>query len=133
MAVLGAHANIPVAFHDKLSPPIRSQFSNHKVAAQYHSASTKAMCVLNGAVAPSLISDLVTKMKKNAFSLMIDGSNDSGLEKMNPITIRVFNVNCVKTCFLDMCPTTSSTAEAIFTSMDSRLVKLLGMENPWMN
>ena len=32
-----------------------------------------------------------------------------------------------------MCPTTSSTAEAIFTIMDSRLVKLLGMENPWIN
>ena len=133
MAVLAAHANIPIAFHDKLSPAIRSYFSSYKIAAQYHSESTKAMCMLNGAVAPSLISDLVAKMKKNSFSLMIDGSNDTGLEKMNPITIRIFDVNRVKTCFLDMCSTTSPTAEAICTSMDSRLVKLLGMENPWMN
>ncbi len=127
MAVLGAHVNIPIAFHDKVSPAIRSQFSNHKVAAQYHSASTKAMCMLNGAVAPLLISDLVAKLKMKAFSLMVDESNDTGLENK---TMPIFDVNRVKTSFLDMCPTTSSTAEAIFTSMDSRLVKLL---NPWMN
>ena len=72
-------------------------------------------------------------MKSNPFSLMIDGSNDTGLEKMNPITIRLFNANRVKTSFLDMCPTASATAEAIFNSMDSRLAKLLEMENPWMN
>ena len=54
MAVICAHANIPVAFHDKLSPAIRSQFSDSKVASKYHSASTKAMCMLNGAVLLSL-------------------------------------------------------------------------------
>lgn len=133
MAVLCAHANLPIPFHDKLSPALRSQFSDSKVAAQYHSASTKAMCMLNGAVAPSLMSDLLAKMKTGAFSIMIDGSNNSGLQKMNPTTVRMFDVNLIKTYFLDMCPTTSSTADAIFTSMDSRLVNLLGMENPWMN
>ena len=112
---------------------IRSQFCDSKVAAQYHSASTKTMCVLNGAVTPSLLSELVGKMKVSAFSIMVDGSNDSGLEKMNPITVRIFDVNSVNTYFLDMCPTASSTAEGIFTGMNGRLVKLLGMENPWMN
>ena len=89
--------------------------------------------MLNGAVAPSLISDLVGKMKNEAFSLLIDGSNDTGLEKMNPITVRIFDTNRVKTCFLDMCVTTSSTAEAIFVSMEKKLVALLGITNPWMN
>ena len=45
------------------------------------------MCMLNSAVAPSLLSDLIAKMKSNPFSIMIDGSNDTGLEKMNPITV----------------------------------------------
>lgn len=49
---------------------------------------------------------------------------------MNPITVRIFDVNHVKTCFLDMCPTTSSTAEVIFTTMNSRLGKWFGMKNP---
>ena len=133
MAVTCAHANIPTAFHDKLSPAIRSLFSDRKVAAKYHLASTKAMCMLNDAIAPSLISDLIVKMKNNPFSPMIDGSNDTGLEKVNPITIRIFDINCIKTCILDICPTTSATAEAIFNSMDSRLATLLGMDNPWIN
>ena len=51
MAVLCAHSNIPMAFHDKLSPAIRSQFTDSKVADKYCSTSTKAMCMLNGAVA----------------------------------------------------------------------------------
>lgn len=133
MTVICAHANVPTAFHDKLSSAIRSEFTDSKVAANYHSASTKAMCMLNGAIAPSLLSDLIAKMKYNPFSLMIDGSNDSGLEKINPITVRIFDVNRIKTCFLDMCPTTSATAEALFNGMDSRLAKLLGMDNPWIN
>ena len=133
MAVLCAHQNIPIAFHDKLSPAIRSQFCDSKVAAQYHSASTKTMCMLNGAIAPSLLSELVEKKKIGAFSLMVDGSNDSGLEKMNPLTVRIFDRNSINTYFLDMCPMASSTAEGIFTGMNSRLAKLLGIENPWMN
>ena len=52
---------------------------------------------------------------------------------MNPITVRIFDTNRVKTCFLDMCVTTSSTAEAIFVSMEKKLVALLGITNPWMN
>ena len=102
MAVLCAHANIPIAFYDKLSPAIRRQFKNSKVVAQYHLASTKTMCVLNGAVAPSLISDLLAKMKTNAFSLMIDGSNANGLKKMNPIIVQIFDGNCIKTCVLQL-------------------------------
>ena len=133
IALLCAHQNIPIAFHDKLSPAIRSQFGDSKVAAQYHSASTKTMCVLNGAMAPSLLSELVGKMKVSAFSIMVDGSNNSGLEKMNPITVQIFDVNSVNTYFLDMCPTASSTAQEIFNGMNGKLVKLLGMENPWIN
>ena len=74
-------------------------------------------------------------MKNGAFSLMIDGSNDSGLEKMNPITVRVYDINHsrIVTSFLDMCPTSSTTAEAIFTSMDRRLCELLEVENPLLN
>ena len=91
------------------------------------------MCILNDAVAPVLLADLVAKMKANAFSLMIDGSNDTGLEKMYPLTVQIFDVNSVGTYFLDMCPTASSTQEGIFTSVNDRLTKLLEVPNPWMN
>ena len=127
MAVLYAHSTLSITFHDKLSPALRNDFSDSKIASQYF-ASTKVMCMLNGAVTPFLISKLIIKMKNHAFSLMIDDSNDSGFEKMNRITVRVDNVN-----FLDKCPTTRATAEAIFMSMDRRVCKLLEIENPWFN
>lgn len=87
MAVLLASSNIPLAFNDKLSPAIRSFFDDSKIADQYHSAATKATCMINRAAAPSCISSLLEQMKLHPFSLSIDGSNDSGLEKMNPITV----------------------------------------------
>ena len=45
MAVLTASASIPMAFHDKLSPVIRSCFSDSVIGSNYHSASTKATCL----------------------------------------------------------------------------------------
>ena len=36
------------------------------------------------------------------------------------------------THFLDMCTTTSATAEAIFNAMDHKLVSLLDEDNPWL-
>ena len=81
MAVLTAAYNIPLAFHDKLSPTIRACFSDSKIAQNYHSASTKATCMLNLAFAPSLIDTLLSNMISHPFSVCVDGSNDTGLEK----------------------------------------------------
>ena len=55
-------------------------------------------------------------------SLAIDGSNDSGLQKMNSLTVRIFNINRsgVTTQLLDMC-LTSSTAESIYSKVDDTL------------
>ena len=44
----------------------------------------------------------------STLTICIDGSNDTGIEKMNPITIRYFSTDKgdVVTHFLDMCITT---------------------------
>ena len=63
IAVLTASSNIPMAFHDQLSPMVRDVFSDSKIACGYHSASTKATCMLNLAVAPMLVEDLIQHMK----------------------------------------------------------------------
>jgi len=36
---------------------------------------------------------LVQKMKDTPFCLSIDGSNDNGTEKMNPMTVKIFDLN----------------------------------------
>jgi len=78
--------------------------------------------------------DLLSNMRSHPFSICIDGSNDTELEKMNPITVQIYDVtsNMVVTRFLDMCTTTGATAEAIYNMINVRLGSLLNCPNPWM-
>ena len=64
-------------------------------------------------------------MKKRPYALAIDGSTDTGVEKMNPLTVRIFDpeLGSVTTHFLDMCMSSSSTAEGIFSKMQKALSK----------
>lgn len=133
MAVLATSSNLPLAFHDQLSPAIRCFFPDSKIATKYHSASTKATCMLNLAIAPELKKSLVENMKAHPFSVCIDGSNDTALEKMYPLAVRIYdtNVGRVVTQFLDMCTLRSATAEAVYQVMDGVLSSLLELANPW--
>ena len=79
---------------------------------------------MNGAISPLLKNELIAVMQQNPFSLCIDGSSDTELQKMNPITVRIFDLKTSKVGmrFLDMCTTggtSAATAEAIFEKMDS--------------
>lgn len=67
-------------------------------------------------------------MKISPFSIATDGSNDNGLLKMNPLTVRIYDVNLGKitTRFLDMCISTGGTAEELFTTIDSCLASFRG-------
>ena len=97
--------NIPLAVTDHLSPMFKEIFPDSQIAKGYASARTKTTCILNGSLAPHFKASLVATIKSAPFSLAIDGSNDSGLEKMNPMTIRYFAARRVKTQLLDMCLT----------------------------
>ena len=133
MAVVTASCNVPFAFHDQLSPAIRTYFPDSKRATKYHSASTKAMCMLNLAIASSLKKDLVENMKLHPFSVSMDSSNDTGLSKTNPSTIAISDINRgqIVTKFLNMCTTSSATAATISGTMDKTLARLLESTNPW--
>lgn len=74
-------------------------------------------------------------MKTSPFSLAVDGSNDTGLEKLNPLTVKIFdaNRNQVSTHLLDMCTTSGrecGTSLAIFSKIDSVLESF---DIPWSN
>ena len=55
--------------------------------------------------------------------LSTDGSNDTELEKMNPIIIRVFDEEASTDLMsvLHMCPSQGGTAEAFFAIIDGKL------------
>ena len=101
----------PLSFH--ISCRI---FSDSKIAKNYSFRRTKMACIINGAVAPFFQQNLVEHIKKNPFSIAIDGSSDNYIEKVNPLTVRIFYIDCgnVRTQFLDICMSSSSTAEGIF-------------------
>lgn len=76
-------------------------------------------------------------MKSEPFSLLIvnDGSNDTSLDKINPLTVRIYDISKrqVTTQLLDMCTTSGQdcgTASAIFGKVDSILTTL---NIPWNN
>ena len=111
--------NIPLAFTDQLSPLLKVIFPDSDIAKDYAAASTKTTCLVDGSLAPHFKSALVNTMKIQPFSVAVDGSNDTGLEKMNPMTVRLYDINqgIIVTRFLDMCltkGTESATAASIF-------------------
>lgn len=74
-------------------------------------------------------------MKIGPFSLLIDGSNDTNLDKLNPLTVRIYDHSRrqVTMQLLDMCTTSGrdcGTASAIFTKVDSVLSTL---NIPWQH
>ena len=78
------------------------------------------------ALRPHFEQSLVSSMQKCPFSLATNGSNDTGLQKMNPVTIRIFDEEhgIVATHFLDMCLTSGTglaTSGAIFDAIDGAL------------
>ena len=53
----------------------------------------KTAAILNNAVAPVFKGELISKMQSGPYSILIDGLNDMGLDKLNPITVRIFDID----------------------------------------
>ncbi|XP_072168656.1 uncharacterized protein [Diadema setosum] len=126
--------NVPLAFADHLSPLMKECFRDSPVATGYRSARTKTSCIVNRALAPYYHRKTVQQLQQQPFSLSTDGSNDTGLKKMNPMTVKIFDINHgVVYRFLDMCTTegtAAATADAIFNKMDQVFAD---NEIPWQN
>lgn len=108
MANLLVQHNIPIAVADHLGPMMKDIFPDSSIAQGYASARTKTTCIINGSLGPHFKLALVDAMKSGPFSIAVDGSNDNGLEKLNPLTVRLIDSESGKvvTHLLDMCLTT---------------------------
>ena len=124
--------NIPLSLADELTPMFRDIISDSEIAKCFSSRRTKTACIVNGAIAPSYQQVLINSMKSGPYAIATDGSNDNGVEKMNPLTVQIISADNgkVHTQFLDMCMSSQSTAESIFSNMQDTLQKH-GI--PWIN
>ena len=58
-------------------------------------------------------------MKHQPFSICIDGSHDTGMEKINPITLPIYVISGkIVHPFFDMCETTTTLTEAIHIALN---------------
>ena len=121
---LGEH-NLPFATANHLGPLFRNIFSDPKIAKAYTCGKTKALCILNHAIAPELQKTLAGQMKISCFSIGNNGSNDQGLKKMTSVTVKIFDINQHKVVlkFLDMCKSKYSNEKAIFRAIDVSISK----------
>ena len=74
--------------------------------------------MFNFAVPPFWINELVEN-EAQSFFLSTDGFNDTGIEKINPISVRKFNgeVSKITTKFLHTCPPTEGNAASLFCNI----------------
>ena len=95
---------------DHLGPLFRNIFPDSKIAKAYVCGKTKVLCILNCAISPELQETLFNQMKTSCFSISTNGSNNQGLKKMNPVTVRICDINQHKvvTKLLDMCKSKES-------------------------
>ena len=113
--------SLTIAISDEFGKLFRSIFLDSKIAKKYQCGRTKSSAILNEVLAMDLVSKLVERMKAPPFSVATDGSNDTGVEKMSSVTIKVFVVNQhkIRHRFLDMGTTQGGTANEIFQKMNS--------------
>ena len=76
-------------------------------------ANINTSCILNRKIKPNLEAQLVKLMQTSFFILVTGGNNDQNLQKINPVTVRIFKINQqrIVTQFFDMCLSGTATAD----------------------
>ena len=103
MVMLIVQHNILFNLSDHLTPLIRQEFKDSAEAQYFSCSRTKTAAIVN-CLGDYFFEGIKSNMQQLPFSIMLDASNDTGLEKMYPITVRIFDINYsrVMTKFFDM-------------------------------
>ncbi len=126
--------NLPLATSNHLGPLFRSAFPDSDIAKEYSSGRTKTCAIINKAMGPHYHEYVVQHCIQHPFSLGIDGSSDTELEKMNPMTVRIFDISRSKTVtthFYDMCVTSGEDASKAKKLFDVVQMKMAEDRIPW--
>ena len=75
-----------------MGPLFRAMFPDSEIAKNYGCGRTKTSAIINKALGPHCHEYVVNHIRTHPFSLGIDGSSDTCVEKMNPMTVRSFDI-----------------------------------------
>lgn len=84
--------NVPLAFADHLGPLLKDCFGDSKTAQDYRCARTKSSCIINEALAPYFTLELVKELKNGPYTLVTDGSNDTGISQTIYLFCKTFSL-----------------------------------------
>ena len=89
--------NLSISVADHLGQFYKNIFPDSQIASSYTCAKTKTFCIINKAFQPYYHKQIIDYCKNHPFTVGHDGSNDTGVQKMNPIAVRIFDINRSKT------------------------------------
>ena len=92
MALLIVHHNTFFNLSHHLTQYVKGDFKESKATKNFSCRRTKTAGIIN-CIGDDIKQELVKDMSKSPFSIMVDGSNDAGLEKMFPICVHILDVN----------------------------------------
>ena len=92
MTMLVVHHKTFFNLSDHLSPYVNNEFKGSRAAENFSCGRTKTAAIVS-CVGDQFQLDQIADLKKLPFSLMLDGSNDTGVLKMFPVTVRIFDIN----------------------------------------
>ena len=81
MAATLVQHNVPLAVADHLGPLLKECFKDSKTAQEYRCARTKTSCIVSEALAPHFMKELGVQMREGPYTLITDGSNDTGISQ----------------------------------------------------
>ena len=92
MAMLVVPHNTFLNLSDYLTRYINNGFKGSRAAKNFSFGRTKTAAIFN-CVGDQFQLDLIDDLKKLPFSLMLDGSNETGVLKMFSVEVRIFDIN----------------------------------------
>ncbi|KAL0833090.1 hypothetical protein ABMA28_001200 [Loxostege sticticalis] len=116
-AFLAQH-NLSFSLVDDLIPFLKNTFTDSDTIKSIELGRTKATNTIKTVLGPILTQELVEKLKKTPFSIIMDETTDISVKKQCALTVIYYDeIDCVRTQFLDIYEVESGKAEDLCNNL----------------
>ncbi|KAF9406904.1 hypothetical protein HW555_012882 [Spodoptera exigua] len=113
-----AHHNLSFSLMDDLIPFLKNTFTDSNTIKSISLGRTKATNTIKTVLGPILTQELIDKLKKTPFSIIMDETTDISVKKQCALAVIYYDeVDCVRTQFLDIYEVKSGKAEDLCNSL----------------